>query len=140
MTAVVQGMLVPTLCQQIAFSALRMGSESFEPIRLKFESRRRYAFERLQALGLKPDWPTGGFFLWASVKELGLTGWAFAEKLLASQKVLVSPGEFFGPSGLHRVRISYATEDGRLREGMSRLGECLREMQAGKTAHARKAA
>jgi len=140
MTAVVQGMLVPTLCQQIAFSALRMGSESFEPIRLKFESRRRYAFERLQALGLKPDWPTGGFFLWASVKELGLTGWAFAEKLLASQKVLVSPGEFFGPSGHNHIRVSYATEDGRLREGLSRLGECIRAMQAGQTAHARKAA
>src|SRR5205823_3160552 len=56
LTAALQASVVPTICQQIALTALRMNEESFESIRSDFESRRRYAYERLQAAGLKPCW------------------------------------------------------------------------------------
>src|SRR5262249_55650356 len=64
LTAALQSPFVPTLCQQIALTALRQGEELFQPIRAAFVSRRRYAFERLQALGLKPAWPGGAYFFW----------------------------------------------------------------------------
>src|SRR5262249_351501 len=73
---------VPTVCQQIALTALQQGNEPFEPIHAEFASRRRYAFERLQAIGLQPTWPAGAFFLWVPVAEVGLTGRAFTEGLL----------------------------------------------------------
>jgi aspartate/methionine/tyrosine aminotransferase len=114
---------VPTLCQQLALTALRLEKRSFERIYAGFESRRRYAFERLQAMSLKPAWPAGAFFLWLPVGPLGYTGRQFAEKLLADQQVLVTPGDLFGPSGKDQVRLSYATDDGRLREGLRRLAE-----------------
>jgi aspartate/methionine/tyrosine aminotransferase len=117
---------VPTLCQQIALAALRQGNDAFVPIRAEFASRRRYAFERLQTLGLKPAWPAGAFFFWLPVPQSGLSGQTFAEQLLRSKRVLVSPGAAFGPSGRQYVRLSYAAEDGRLREGLSRLAEFLR--------------
>jgi aspartate/methionine/tyrosine aminotransferase len=129
LSAALQTSLVPTLCQQIALTALRQGNDAFAPLRDELASRRRYAYERLQALGLKPDWPAGGFFLWFPVPLFGLSGLAFAERLLQSSKVLVTPGQFFGPRGADHVRLSYAVEDGRLREGLSRLAEFLKRLE-----------
>ncbi len=140
LTAVLQGAAVPTLCQQVAASALRLGKELFRPIRDEFDARRRYAFARLQAMGLQPVWPAGAFFLWLPVVELGLSGRAFAEQLFQNKKVLVWPGEHFGPSGAGYVRLSYAAEDGRLRQGLARLAEFVQERQGMRVTQARYAA
>jgi aspartate/methionine/tyrosine aminotransferase len=129
LASVLQTPFVPTLSQQVALAALRQGSEPFQPIRKEFAARRRYAYERLLALDLKPVWPAGAFFLWVPVRELGLDGRTFAEQVLKAKRVLVWPGCHFGPSGADFVRLSYATEDGRLREGLSRLAEFVRELQ-----------
>jgi aspartate/methionine/tyrosine aminotransferase len=133
LTAGLQAAFVPTLCQQVAGTALRQDPETFEPIRRDFSTRRQYAFERLEALGLKPAWPAGGFFFWVPVGQLGLHGREFAERLLRTRRVLVAPGKHFGPSGMEYIRISYAADDGRLREGLGRLAEFVRELQGGKT-------
>jgi aspartate/methionine/tyrosine aminotransferase len=128
-TAAVHTPFVPTLCQQVALTALRQPEEAFAAIRAEFASRRHYGFERLQSLGLAPAWPGGGFFFWVPVWPLGLTGRAFAEQLRQEKQVVVTPGEPFGPGGAAYVRLSYAAEDGRLREGLSRLGDFLRDLQ-----------
>jgi aspartate/methionine/tyrosine aminotransferase len=57
-----------------------------------------------------------------------MSGREFARQLIQSKRVLVNPGEPFGPSGEDHVRISYATEDGRLREGLQRLTEFMAEL------------
>jgi aspartate/methionine/tyrosine aminotransferase len=119
-------LFVPTLSQYIALAALRQGSEVFEPIRSQFASRRRYAYERLRGLGLTPDWPAGAFFFWLPITPHWRNAYVFAEELQPAAKVRVTPGGLFGPSGGHHIRISYAIEDGRLREGLTRLGEFLR--------------
>jgi aspartate/methionine/tyrosine aminotransferase len=127
LTGMLQTPFVATLCQQIALAALAQGDDIFASIRGEFDSRRRYAFERLQALGLQPAWPAGAFFFWVNVQQLGLSGRAFAERLLRTKKVLVTPGDHFGPSGPGHIRLSYAADDGRLREGLTRLADLLRE-------------
>lgn len=125
---------VPTLCQQLAVAALKQRAETLQPVREAFAARRRYAFERLQNLGLKPAWPAGGFFLWVDVQESGLTGRVFAEQLLRSKGVLVTPGEFFGPGGESHIRLSYAAEEGRLHEGLARLADFVRGTREQKNA------
>ncbi len=140
LTALLQTPFVPTLCQHIALMALRQSPETFEPIRAEFASRRRYTFERLQALGFQPAWPAGAYFFWVPVWELGLSGREFAEGLLRAKNVLVTPGDPFGPSGLGYVRLSYATEDGRLREGLGRLAEFIRGLPATPVLEPRQAA
>jgi aspartate/methionine/tyrosine aminotransferase len=126
LTAALRNPFVPTLCQQVAVTALRLGNETFRGIHAEFASRRRYAFERLQALGLEPVWPAGAFYLWVPVQSLRVNGRGFAEQLLHTKKVLVSPGTLFGPSGSGYIRLSYAAEDGRLREGLSRVADFVR--------------
>src|SRR5262249_18045126 len=115
--------------QQAALAALRQGEASFAPVRDAFAAKRQYAFERLRGLGFEPDWPAGGVFLWLPVAPLGLTGRAFAERLYAEKRVLVTPGELYGPGGEGHVRLSYAGDDGRLREGLGRLAEFVAELR-----------
>jgi aspartate/methionine/tyrosine aminotransferase len=129
LTAALQAPFVPTICQQIALAALQQRIEVLKAVHTNFESRRRYTCERLRATSLKLDWPAGAFFVWVNVGCLGLTGTRFAGDLLAAKRVLVTPGQFFGPSGVNCIRLSYAGEEGRLREGLSRLAEFLRERQ-----------
>jgi aspartate/methionine/tyrosine aminotransferase len=131
---------VPTLCQQIALTALRQPEESFAAIHADFASRRRYCFERLQAMGLNAVWPAGGFFFWVPVWDQGQSGKTFADKLRVEHKVLVWPGEYFGPSGLGYIRLSYATEEGRLREGLSRLADFVKSLSVPAAPAAKKAA
>src|SRR5207253_3016198 len=107
----------------------------FAPVRAEFAARRRYAYERLWAMGLKPAWPAGAFFFWVPVQELGLTGQVFADRLLREKRALVTPGDFFGPSGAGHVRVSYAVEDGRLREGLGRLAEFVRDLRGVPSEH-----
>jgi aspartate/methionine/tyrosine aminotransferase len=122
---------VPTLCQQVALAALREGGEASERLHADLVGRRHYAFERLRGMGLNPRWPAGAFFFWVPVWEQGFNGRTFAERLLRQKGVRVLAGESFGPSGPGYVRLSFAAEDGRLREGLNRLGEFVKELQSG---------
>lgn len=122
---------VSTASQELAVRVLRSAEHETAPLLERFRERRRYTIDRLRGIGLEPAWPGGGYFTWLAVGRLGLDGRQFAEKLLREKDVLVGPGSFYGPSGAGHVRISFATEDGRLREGLSRLGAFVNEL-AGK--------
>ncbi len=113
---------VPAGCQQTALKALTAAESLFAPTRELFRRKRDYTVERLRGMGLEPTAPTGGYTCWVSVAGLGLKGRDFAEKLLREHRVLVGPGAAYGPSGTDCVRVSFAEEDGRLREGLTRMG------------------
>ncbi|HEY1378245.1 MAG TPA: pyridoxal phosphate-dependent aminotransferase [Gemmataceae bacterium] len=119
----------PAAGQQAALTALRQPKDSFAPARAAVASKRRYAVERLTAAGLEPTLPGGGLFVWLPVAALGLTGRAFADRLFADKRVLVTPGELYGPGGEGHVRLSLAADDGRLREGLGRLAEFVGELR-----------
>jgi aspartate/methionine/tyrosine aminotransferase len=136
-TAALQTPFVSTLCQQIALAALRQDSSLLESIRADFDSRRRYTFERLKAMGLDPAWPAGGFFFWAPVHTREIDGRTFSRSLADAKRVRVTPGHLFGPSGHRHVRVSYALDSGRLREGLNRMADFIHECE--ETASARAA-
>jgi len=120
---------VPTVCQQTAARVVSEVENDF-PNRLDhLRGKRDYAVERLRGMGLEPDRPAGGFFLWVPVAGLGLDGRAFAERLFQEERVMVGPGCAFGPSGTGHVRISIAGDDGRLREGLSRLAAFIERLR-----------
>ena len=129
-TSALTNPFVPIPCQQMALAAMRtVNDEAFDTLRQGFASRRRYVYERLTSMGLQPAWPSGGFFFWVPVSPLGKTGREFAQSLLEEKRVLVGPGDVFGASGSKFIRISYAIEEGRLREGLSRIGEYVNELR-----------
>jgi aspartate/methionine/tyrosine aminotransferase len=122
--AILAAPFVPAICQQLALDALRAGEAATTELREEFTRRRGYVRERLLGMGLKPWDSSAGFFVWLPVPgEEG--GRDFAQRLLSETGVLVNPGGPFGPSGERFLRISFATDEGRLREGMNRLAKFL---------------
>jgi aspartate/methionine/tyrosine aminotransferase len=118
--AILSAPFVPPLCQAVALQAMRTGEAAMAAARADFNVRRGYVRERLRALGLEPWEAAGGFFVWVPVPG-GESGREFAQRLLRETGVLVNPGSPFGPSGERFVRVSFATDEGRLREGLNRL-------------------
>jgi aspartate/methionine/tyrosine aminotransferase len=121
--AILSTPFVSTICQSVArhFFAGR-GGEDCNAMNLEFSTRREDVRNRLRGMGLAPWTASAGFFLWVSVPR-DETGSDFAQRLLNETGVLVNPGHVFGPSGKSFVRISFATDEGRLREGLNRLTE-----------------
>jgi len=124
--AATRAAFVPTLAQQVALTALRTPPEAFEPHREEFAARRTFACERLDGIGLPVVRPDAGMFVWVPVWRAGLDGRTLARRLRDEEKVAVTPGDLFGPSGRGYIRLSLATEQGRLEEGLRRLGRVLR--------------
>jgi aspartate/methionine/tyrosine aminotransferase len=118
---------VPPVCQQ---AAARLLAEPPSPDTAeRFRSKRQYTVDRLKAMGLEPEPPGGGYFVWVSVSGLGMDGRTFAERLLKGARVLVGPGVAFGPSGAGHVRVSFAADDGRLREGLNRMAAFVEQLR-----------
>ena len=112
---------VSVVCQQAAARVLNGNDNDFSNSLDRLRGKRDYAVERLRGMGLELDRPSGGYFLWVPVAGLGLDGRAFAERLFREEAVQVGPGCAFGPASAGHVRLSVAGDDGRLREGLSRM-------------------
>ena len=91
------------------------------------DQRRRYrrrldAFAAtLAAAGLPAELPGGGFYLWVSVP--GGDAWACTDWLARHLGVVVSPGEFYGPSVTGYVRVALVEPDDRLELAAKRLAD-----------------
>jgi len=65
--------------------------------------------------------PQGTFYCWLDVSRTGMDGREAARRILREGNVGVLPGYVFGDQGRGFVRISFATSDSAVREGMERL-------------------
>lgn len=126
-------MCAPTASQYTALAALE---ESFKDdfaevkaMREKYDERRVYLVDRLNAMGLTCFEPRGAFYAFPSVKSTGLTGDEFAEKLLFTKKVAVVPGSAFGESGRDFIRISYAYSIENIKKALDTIEEFLSELK-----------
>jgi len=68
----------------------------------------------------------GAFYIMADISPSGLNSRDFAFKFLRERGVSVAPGTAFGEVGKNAVRISLASSDQDLREGVGRLAEFVR--------------
>ncbi|QJW99575.1 pyridoxal phosphate-dependent aminotransferase [Frigoriglobus tundricola] len=128
LTANLNAPYVPPVCQQAA-ARLLSDPPAAETLS-RFRAKRQYTVDRLRAMGLEPELPGGGYSAWVPVSPLGLDGRTFAERLLKEERVLVGPGVAFGPSGAGHVRVSFAADDGRLREGLTRMAAFVSRLMA----------
>lgn len=65
--------------------------------------------------------PRGAFYAFVNVSKTGMNGDEFAQKLLLEQGVALVPGSGFGRDFADYVRISYATSDDCVEEGVQRI-------------------
>jgi aminotransferase len=65
--------------------------------------------------------PDGAFHFFLDVRGFG-SSLEIAERLLRDRRVIVIPGEAFGPGGAGFLRVSYAANDDDIRAGVRALG------------------
>jgi len=106
--------------------ALKMNMSFFNDILKSFNERRLLAYTRLNEMGFDVEKPRGAFYIMPSVKPFNLTGQEFSEKIIKEKGVAIVPGNIFGAYSNDRLRISYATEIEKLKEGLNRIEEFIR--------------
>lgn len=114
-------MCAPTTSQYAAVEALRNGDADIAEMRTAYNQRRRYLMDAFRRMGLECFEPYGGFYVFPSIKQFGMTSDEFATRFLAEEKVAVVPGSAFGASGEGFLRISYAYSLEALKIAIGRL-------------------
>jgi aspartate/methionine/tyrosine aminotransferase len=72
--------------------------------------------------GLTINLPDGAFYFFVDVRAFG-DSQEIARRLLSERRVIVIPGEAFGPGGAGFLRVSFAATDDDIRTGIRALGE-----------------
>lgn len=65
--------------------------------------------------------PEGGMFVMVDVRKTGLSGEAFAMKLLAEENVVTMPGESFGAGGAGHLRVALTVDELEIAEACKRI-------------------
>jgi succinyldiaminopimelate transaminase len=85
----------------------------------RYRERLELLREAFGALGLAVPSPAGAFYLWVPAPEGD--AWALADRLAREAGILVSPGEFYGPSGAGHVRVAAVAPTDSIRRLRDRL-------------------
>jgi aspartate/methionine/tyrosine aminotransferase len=110
--------------QRAALAALNTDRAVFAAMENEFETRTRFAWERLKAMpGIRVNPASGSFYLFPSIAAITEDDTSFAMDLLDEEQVVVVPGSAFGPSGAGCVRISCTV-------GISTMSEALDRIEA----------
>jgi aspartate aminotransferase len=114
---------VSTISQVAAEAALDGPQDCVTEMVAAYRHRRDLVVDLLREAGLFIAEPAGAFYCMADVSPSGLGSREFAFELLRKKGVSVAPGTAFGEVGKDTVRISLASSDQDLREGVGRLAE-----------------
>jgi aspartate aminotransferase len=90
----------------------------------EFHARRDILVDGLNSIGIDCHKPEGAFYVFADVSEYG-GGDQVTDRLLNEAHVSVTQGSSFGESGKNFIRLSYATSQQRIREGLERIEDLL---------------
>jgi len=107
--------------QYAALAALTGPQDAVVAMRDEYKRRRDFCLATLREAGLDVSTPSGAFYLWVKLGDVGCTSVEFARSLVTDDKFAVAPGTAFGPSGEGYVRISLATAPELLEEGLQRM-------------------
>ena len=106
--------------QEMGIAALELPSEWIASNNEIYKQRRNKLVSGLRSIGLNPNMPRAGLYIWAPTPA-GYTSAAFAELLLNELDMVVTPGTGYGPSGEGYIRLSLTTPDEKVEEGLRRL-------------------
>ena len=122
---------VPAFVQQGALCALRTAKADVARMNAAYRARRDVIVQGINAIpGLSARTPEGAFYLFVNIRETGLSSEDFAMRLLEEERVALSPGSAFGPSGEGYVRIAYPSDESILREGIRRIAAFMEKLRS----------
>ena len=112
---------VSTITQVAGEAALDGPQDCVAEMNAAYRRRRDTVVQILREAELFISEPRGAFYIMADISPTGLSSRDFAFKLLRERGVAVAPGSAFGEVAGDAVRISLASSDADLREGVGRL-------------------
>lgn len=118
---------VTTFAQYGALEALKGSQKSVSTMRKDYEKRRNLLVKGLNEIkGFSCIMPEGAFYAFPNIKGTGLSSFELAKKLVEDVQVVTTPGSAFGDCGEGYLRISYASDEATLQEGIDRIKSVLR--------------
>src|ERR1700730_1729634 len=120
---------VSTISQVAAEAALDGPQDCVTEMVAAYRHRRNLVVDILREAGMLVNEPTGAFYCMADISRSHLHARDFVFRLLREKGVSVAPGSAFGDIAGGAVRISLASLDTDLREGVGRLAEFVQELQ-----------
>ena len=126
-------MCASTTAQVAAMEGLRSAESFVMEMHTEFDRRRRLVYQGLSSIGFPIFEPKGAFYAFPKVSVTGLDDTAFAEQLLAEEKVAVVPGSAFGKGGEGFVRCSYATSYEKLEQAIERIARFSRRIDGSRS-------
>ena len=122
---------VPGYIQDAAHFALNAGPELEERVAAPFRRRRDMAQALLEGQNLVRLIPAAGaMYLMLDLRQTGLTGEEFANRLLDTHKIAVMPGESFGQAAAGHIRVAMTIPDDEFIAALNTLLAFAREVAA----------
>lgn len=113
---------VPGFIQEAAAFALSQGSALEAELAAPFRRRRDIALGLLGRQNIVRHAPAlGAMYLMLDIRATGLSGIAFAERLLDEARIAVMPGESFGDAAAGHVRVAMTVDDDSFKAALARL-------------------
>ena len=119
---------VSTISQVAAEAALDGPQDCVGEMVAAYRHRRDVVVDILREADMLINEPTGAFYCMADISRSRIPARDFAFKLLRERGVSVAPGTAFGDIAAASVRISLASSDSDLREGVGRLAEFVNQL------------
>ncbi len=108
-----------SISQAASVAALSASHETIEAMRNVFKSRRDLILQYLDQIPhIHYIRPQGAFYVFCDVSQIG-DGTVVAKRMLDDIKVAVIPGDGFGMPSY--IRLSFATSEAKIKEGISRI-------------------
>lgn len=118
-----------SFCQKAAVAAFTLNDEWFSYVRKTFELRRERIYNGLSRIkNLSVHRPEGAFYVFCNIGKTGMNGNQFCEQLLQEECVAAVPGDGFGYADY--MRLSFATSDEQIDEGLIRIERFIKKRSA----------
>jgi aminotransferase len=120
-----------SFAQKGAVAAYRASQDCVRDMVNEFDRRRRFLVESLEEIeGVSCVRPEGAFYVFPSVKGLGVPDEKLATYLLEEAGVALVPGSAFGKYGQGYLRLSYANSYQNIEAAVERIDKALRNLPA----------
>jgi len=120
---------VTSFAQKAAEAALKGPRQPVEAMLQAYRQRRDVVDDLLRQYDMWTSTPRGAFYAMADISRSGMDSRTFAFDLLEKAQVAVAPGTAFGQAARDMVRISLASSESDLREGIRRMNEHIDRLQ-----------
>jgi aspartate/methionine/tyrosine aminotransferase len=103
---------------------------NFDQIIKQYDKKRQLCIKRLREMQFDVVAPKGAFYIMPKLNpNWNMTGDEFSQQLVKEFSVACVPGSGFGKFSDNMLRISYATTEAKLKEGLDRIEKFLRNHQ-----------